>query len=1335
MKPEKPTPNSSQDQSQRLESLFDLSRSWRMEWKIELLLNSISEDASELLGMERGIVFLLEKNGLIPKAYYPGPGAFSGFPMEEIFTMSRQVVQTGRSITGHQLDTSRSDTSEYNISTAICVPLNSIRGILGALYFDSDKKDTFSTQDEEFLETVALQASAAIDHALLYQSAITDPLTGLYSHRHFQQSVEQAVRHAERSGQAISLVIMDLDHFKDINDTYGHDVGNECLIQVGNILRNILRDSDILARFGGDEFEILLPDTDSAMAEKVAEKIRRKLEKERFSEHVDIKATLGVASFPKNGKDGQTLFLRADEALYDAKKNGRNCTVTCSIDVRAGTGISNRGKGSKKKDPQDVPDTAPLHLDTRPMNLQIDGHTVVSRLGEGTAGEVFLARQPELDREVALKRPSNPHPTLEQAQTFEMEARVTASLKHPGVITVYTMGRDVDGRRYYTMKPLTDGMSLDKILEGIRDDVAKILHEYTHNHLLEILQRTAETIAYAHSQEVTHLDITPRNIIIGEYGEVTVIDWGMGASSSGGSSGGSGQSRVSPHSGKLKLILGSPAYKAPEFLPGNTADVRFTADVYSLGAILYEILTGYPPYQGDNTREILTKVSEGELIPPEEITPEAGIDPVISDICVKSLNPDPDKRPSAKEFAETLARYLRHESEMEEIVFSGEHPLKEDEWTPLTGNWTLENGEWITRAKSENILIWNVPVTGSFRFTCEGWIEEHGELSIIGHGPSMRAQETDLYRGYFFQFGAEENTCTKLARHEHDVMAVPGMSIEPGRRYTLTMEYNDGWLQCFLDNKRIFTYRELFPFSGKTIGLYGWGKNVHFKPLNVQRQLWGISIPAIQLADDLMNTGLYRPAMMRYEQIAENVRHTLKRQEAILKKGICLDKLRKQEEARKIFHSLYGTTFEPFAMAHEAKMEVNRKHNNQPEKAVEIFSELMRRHPKSQARIEVLNIVSRLLFRRMMPNASMKREMELNHEVYRLGALTSYPPAQSQLKCYPRLAKTACYLGKTAEVLDLFSRAVRDTLPRQLDRSEIEVSHAILSLATGNPIENNSLTQINPSRVNELRPNEAASFFAHVACMTLKPEFMSKDTQLFTITDLLRRGDFNAAKKTVCPNAAKLWTGKDPSFSGRPFSLLALFIDAEDEEPFLSILDFIRQLIPKSDNFLIKLYGETLTQLFEANRHIELHRFDQAAKAFQELQNLSHPEKILIPIIRHIFDLGILTPVILSTLGHMDSSVADKYNDLYEIFLCGPELELCEMMLGKRAPEPTEHWPHPLWCPDLRLWLGMWLEEKGEYDKALETVRPSIDSRFGLTNRQPALNRLVKRVENRQKSL
>lgn len=204
----------------------------------------------------------------------------------------------------------------------------------------------------------------------------------------------------------------------------------------------------------------------------VAEKTRRKIHQTEFPSVLHLTATIGVASFPENALDAQALFLRTDEALYQAKEAGRNRSVRSSLaEPNPPAPNTLRGRDGAPRDPsipspqiispfelkpQAAPEATPtpvlVDLNT-PMKEQVDGHTVIRRLGTGGMGEVLLVRQPDLDRVVALKRPLSSHLTPEQMRAFEQEAKVTASLDHPGVITVHTMGRDMDGRRYYTMKP------------------------------------------------------------------------------------------------------------------------------------------------------------------------------------------------------------------------------------------------------------------------------------------------------------------------------------------------------------------------------------------------------------------------------------------------------------------------------------------------------------------------------------------------------------------------------------------------------------------------------------------------------------------------------------------------------------------------------------------------------------------------------------------------------------------------------------------------------------------------------------------------------------------
>ncbi|MHC4914694.1 MAG: hypothetical protein ACYTGB_04310, partial [Planctomycetota bacterium] len=174
-------------------------------------------------------------------------------------------------------------------------------------------------------------------------------------------------------------------------------------------------------------------------------------------------------------------------------------------------------------------------------------------------------------------------------------------------------------------------------------------------------------------------------------------------------------------------------------------------------------------------------------------------------------------------------------------------------------------------------------------------MENPAELSLIGHGASAGGDEVrssprgynPLYEGYCFEFGAEHQSCAKLARHGHDVLGRPGLTPEPGRRYRLEMAYEDGWLFCFIDGERIFSYRELFPLSGSSVGFYAHGRGAHLRPLEIHRQNWGLQ-PAMRMADDLYRHGFSQAALDRYLLVADQNPDRLEGDEARLKIGICL---------------------------------------------------------------------------------------------------------------------------------------------------------------------------------------------------------------------------------------------------------------------------------------------------------------------------------------------------------------------------------------------------------------------------------------------------------------
>ncbi len=177
-----------------------------------------------------------------------------------------------------------------------------------------------------FRENRRLLASAT-------RESLTDGLTGLYNHRTFQERFSQLIERSARHGKKCTLILTDIDHFKKVNDTYGHDVGDVVIKGLGDILKRVKRTTDSVARFGGEEFVLLCEETDAKGAMLLAERIREELGRTVFptpNGPLSVTCSLGVATFPDAGRDWETMFKAADEALYASKRGGRNRSTAWS---------------------------------------------------------------------------------------------------------------------------------------------------------------------------------------------------------------------------------------------------------------------------------------------------------------------------------------------------------------------------------------------------------------------------------------------------------------------------------------------------------------------------------------------------------------------------------------------------------------------------------------------------------------------------------------------------------------------------------------------------------------------------------------------------------------------------------------------------------------------------------------------------------------------------------------------------------------------------------------------------------------------------------------------
>jgi len=217
----------------------------------------------------------------------------------------------------------------------LALPMIAEGRTVGVLNAESEQPDAFDENVIQTLTLIANQAAAVIRGGQLLDEtrrlAITDGLTGLHNRRHFMRQLDEAVRRAGRYQETMALIMLDLDLFKDVNDRYGHQVGDRVLELLAGALRDSVRESDQAARLGGEEFALLLLRCDRelaiAIADRVCDRIRHLALEGIPESDIDLSASVGIAFFPEDGEDPKTLMRAADDALYAAKRTGRDRVV------------------------------------------------------------------------------------------------------------------------------------------------------------------------------------------------------------------------------------------------------------------------------------------------------------------------------------------------------------------------------------------------------------------------------------------------------------------------------------------------------------------------------------------------------------------------------------------------------------------------------------------------------------------------------------------------------------------------------------------------------------------------------------------------------------------------------------------------------------------------------------------------------------------------------------------------------------------------------------------------------------------------------------------------
>ncbi len=301
-------------------------------------------------------------------------------------------------------------------------------------------------------------------------------------------------------------------------------------------------------------------------------------------------------------------------------------------------------------------------------NPKLGPYEVLREIGSGGVGMILKARDHNLKRDVAVKilRPKA-HRDKAQRLRFMEEAQITGQLDHPGIAPVHMLGQDADGREFFSMK-LVSGRTFEEILTLWHAADQKIRKDFPLSRLLSIFERICETVGFAHARRVLHRDLKPANIMIGTYGEVWVLDWGLAKIMDGPIS--PWPRAIEKPGSKVRSVredvqrgltltghtVGTPEYMAPEQACGQDLDER--TDLFSLGAILYHMLTGSSPYVGETAQQVLSSAAMGQFTQVRRTAVGRNAPPALAAIVEKCLSKRPAKRyRNAQALVEDLRSY------------------------------------------------------------------------------------------------------------------------------------------------------------------------------------------------------------------------------------------------------------------------------------------------------------------------------------------------------------------------------------------------------------------------------------------------------------------------------------------------------------------------------------------------------------------------------------------------------------------------------------------------------------------------------------------------------
>ncbi|MBI3900818.1 MAG: protein kinase [Chlamydiia bacterium] len=547
----------------------------------------------------------------------------------------------------------------------------------------------------------------------------------------------------------------------------------------------------------------------------------------------------------------------------------------------------------------------------------IGPYEILQSLGKGGMGEVFLAKDPSCGRRVALKRirpELRDNPVIQSR--FLREAHVASALTHPSIVPILSIERGAE-QTYYTM-PYIEGETLRQILRKTKSN--GYLPGYSIPSLARIFLQVCQAIAYTHSKGIIHRDLKPENIIVGKYGEVMILDWGIADFIE--------QVKKEVYTNELSQkeetltrpgrIAGTLAYMPPERLCEDRSSTQ--TDLYALGVILYQILTLQLPFLRRTVAHFRKMASFESLIDPIEAAPYRDIPPQLSALCKRCLATNPKERYSS---AELLIADLKNYIEgRPDWTLLGTLDIQRKEDWQFQEHILLAKQVAITRSLDQTewavLMISKVPYPENLMIEMEIRVGNEGQ----GVGFLLNVPETggrkSLEEGYCLWIGSEKEPSCRLFRNNVQVMEAKGVFPSSDTWHRIRIEKMADQLRFFLDGQLKLSFASHLPLAGQHIGLLQKDSHFEMKEWNVFDRTNDVMVRCLAVPNAFLSHKLYDLALSEYRRIGQAFPGRMEGRDALFRAGLTLlEKGKSMKEERfihlalKEFEKLYRTPGAP----------------------------------------------------------------------------------------------------------------------------------------------------------------------------------------------------------------------------------------------------------------------------------------------------------------------------------------------------------------------------------------------------------------------------------------